>query len=365
MVLTRTTLLILLVPAGMGKPLEQLCRSIPKTELHVHLEGSLQPNVVRKIAQRNGKLSELPPEAEMFASYEKYDSLEQFLEVYYQGASVLQTKADFYDMTYDYIKRAAADGVVHIEPFLDLDSHTSNGVTPATVLEGVGSALADAERDFGVTSGLIVCFQRPRGVESALKSLDDLKPHIETARIVGVGCDSDYVDDWPNLYKPAYEKAHAMGLKLVAHAGEVADGARSIDHMRDAIKVLGLDRVDHGVRAWEDPELLADVAKRGIPLTSCPLSNIKLGLFGDWPSCAKAYGTLIKAGAKVTINSDDPAFFGTIAENFVALQQHLELSAEDVAALCKNAALGSFASEERKAALCNSIDEAVKAYRTA
>lgn len=372
-----------------------LCRTIPKTELHMHLEGSLEPALVRKIAARNGKLADLPPEAEMFAAYKEYESLEQFLEVYYLGATVLQTKgalahaphapapiprqarltrarasprapaADFYDMTYEYLKRAADDGVAHIEPFIDLEEHLANGVAAATVFDGIRAALADAERDLGITSGLIVCFQRTRGCESALGALEALEPHIQSARIVAVGCDSDYVDDWPALYKPAYERARRLGLKLVAHAGEVDDGRRSLEHMRVALDALELDRVDHGVRAWEDPTLLADVVARAICLTASPLSNVKLGLFSGWEPCARAYSALIRAGAKVTVNSDDPAFFGSIGENFVLLQQHCGLTAEEVGALCKNAANGSFASDARKAALCAAVDDAVRAYHDA
>lgn len=341
--------------------MDAFCRKLPKVELHIHLEGALEPALVLKIAKRNGLLDALPDEATFHGKYASFVGLLEFLEVYYAGAGVLRTREDFFEMTLSYALRAASDGVVHAEPFIDLEAHLDLGVPIETVIGGIHDALAKAKSELGMTSGLIVCFQRPRGAAHALTVLEQLKPFIASGQVVGIGTDSDYVAGWPQQYAPVYAKARELGLKLVAHAGEVADGELSLVQMREAVELLGVDRVDHGVRAADDPALLGLVALKGTTLTSCPLSNIRLGLYPAWPQCAAAYAKLIEGGAAVTINSDDPAFFGSIGDNFAQLQQHCGFSAAQMAALSTTAAKACFASAERKAELCALIDAFVAA----
>lgn len=341
--------------------IDAFCRKLPKIELHIHLEGSLEPQLVRKIAERNGLLSTLPDEATFYEKYKTFTGLLEFLDVYYAGASVLRTRADYFEMTQTYVSRAAADGVVHIEPFIDIEHHLDLDVPIETVLGGIHDALDKAKTELGITSGLIVCFQRPRGAAHALTVLEQLRPFIASGHVVGIGTDSDYVPGWPQEYEPVYAKARKLGLKLVAHAGEVSDGELSLQQMREAMDLLDVERIDHGVRASDDPELLRLVALKRTALTSCPLSNIRLGLYSAWPQCAAAYTKLIEGGAQVTINSDDPAFFGSIGDNFAELQQHCGFSAQQMANLSTAAANASFASPERKVELVALIDAFVAA----
>ncbi|PTB20501.1 adenosine deaminase [Trinickia symbiotica] len=324
----------------------------PKAELHIHIEGSLEPELIFKLAKRNGvKLAYDSIEA-LRAAY-AFTDLQSFLDIYYAGASVLLTEEDFYEMTAAYVERALADHVVHAEIFFDPQTHTERGVSIATVVAGIERALAEAERR-GLTSRLILCFLRHLSEEDALTTFEAALPVFDqyAHRLVGVGLDSSERGHPPSKFERVFEKARARGLKTVAHAGE--EGPPS--YVYEALDLLKVDRIDHGVRSIEDPALVARLAETRVPLTVCPLSNLKLRVFDDMQQ--HTLKTLLSHGVAVTINSDDPAYFGGyVNANYLSAAEALDLTDAEVHTILRNGFEASFVAADERAALVATLDD--------
>ncbi|AEA59615.1 MULTISPECIES: adenosine deaminase [Burkholderia] len=323
----------------------------PKAELHIHIEGSLEPELIFKLAERNGvKLAYESVEA-LRAAY-AFTDLQSFLDIYYAGASVLLQEQDFYDMTAAYVERALADKVVHTEIFFDPQTHTERGVPIETVVAGIDRALADAEAR-GLSSKLILCFLRHLSEEDALATFESALPLFEkySHRLIGVGLDSSEQGHPPSKFERVFARARALGLKLVAHAGEEGPPAYVIE----ALDLLKVDRVDHGVRSIEDAALVARLADSRIALTVCPLSNLKLKVFDDMTK--HTLKVLLDSGVAVTINSDDPAYFGGyVNDNYFATVAALALEDQDVYTVIRNGFEASFVTEAERAALIAKLD---------
>jgi adenosine deaminase len=303
---------------------EQLIRTIPKAELHIHIEGSLEPELMFEIAKRNGVSLRYRSVDELRHAY-NFGDLQSFLDIYYQGTSVLRTERDFCDMTAAYLRRAEADNVRHAEMFFDPQTHTDRGIRFDTVIDGIWSAMQDSTVD----TRLILCFLRHLSAESAMRTLESALPFRD--RIVAVGLDSSEVGNPPSKFVDVFARARAEGLRAVAHAGE--EGPPS--YIREALDLLHVERIDHGVRCLEDSALVAELVARQIPLTVCPLSNVKLRVF---PSMRQhPIKQMLARGLRVTINSDDPAYFGGyIVDNFLAVHRALGLAEAEVRQLAKN-----------------------------
>src|SRR5438105_12062443 len=304
--------------------LETLIRAIPKAELHLHIEGTLEPELMFEIARRNGVALRYRSVDALRRAYE-FSDLQSFLDIYYEGASVLRQERDFYDMTVAYLRRAKADNVRHTEIFFDPQTHTARGIAFETVFHGINNAL----RDSGMNTRLILCFLRHLNAESAMKTLEESLPFREG--IVAVGLDSSEVGNPPSKFAAVFARAQAEGFRIVAHAGEEGPPA----YIREALDLLGVSRIDHGVRCLEDPAIVAELVAKKIPLTVCPLSNVKLRVF---PSMKQHnIKELLARGLRVTINSDDPAYFGGyVVDNFLAVHRALGLSERDARQLAQN-----------------------------
>jgi len=305
---------------------------LPKAELHMHIEGSLEPEMMFALARRN-RLSLPFANVEALREAYRFTRLQDFLDIYYQGAAVLLTEDDFRDLALAYFVRAQGDGVVHAEIFFDPQTHTARGVPFATVVDGLLAGMADAERRFGLTGRLILCFLRHLSEENAFATLRAAEPWLD--RIAGVGLDSSELGHPPGKFAGVFAAARGHGLKLVAHAGEEGPPA----YVREALDVLQIDRLDHGNRSLEDDELTARLARSGMTLTVCPLSNLKLCVV---PSlAAHPIAAMLRAGLRATVNSDDPAYFGGyLNDNFRAVAPLLTI--EEITALARNSFLGSF-----------------------
>jgi len=316
---------------------EQLIRTIPKAELHIHIEGSLEPELMFEIASRNGIRLRHRTVDEVRRAYD-FTDLQSFLDIYYEGARVLLKQRDFQEMTAAYLERAAADNVRHAEIFFDPQTHTDRGLEFATVIDGIWAALQDSP----ISAKLILCFLRHLSAESAMKTLERALPFRD--RIVAVGLDSSELGNPPSKFAAVFARARAEGFRTVAHAGEEGPPA----YIREALDLLGISRIDHGVRCIEDPALVAELVARRIPLTVCPLSNVKLRVF---PSMKQHnLRELLAHGLRVTINSDDPAYFGGyVVENFLAVHRALGLTTAEVRQLAANSFGASFLSAEEKA----------------
>ncbi|MBC2650184.1 adenosine deaminase [Novosphingobium flavum] len=315
---------------------------LPKAELHLHIEGTLEPELMFALAARNGVTIPFASVEAVRAAY-RFSNLQDFLDIYYAGASVLVTRQDFHDLAMAYFTRAAADGVVHAEIMFDPQTHTDRGIAFATVIEGLLSAMAEAERRFGLTSRLILCFLRHLSEEAAFATLAMAEPWLD--RITAVGLDSSELGHPPAKFARVFAAARAKGLKLVAHAGEEGPP----DYVREALDILGVDRIDHGNRALEDPALVARLAAGGMTLTVCPLSNLKLCVVSDLAD--HPIDRMLAAGLHATVNSDDPAYFGGyIADNYRAVAAARGLSRADLARLAANSLTGSFLPAEAIAA---------------
>lgn len=325
-----------------------LACQMPKAELHVHIEGTLEPELVFKLAQRNGLTLPYPDVAALRAAYHFHD-LQSFLDLYYACADVLRTEADFHEMTLAYLQRAHADQVLHTEIFFDPQTHTARGIAFATVLGGIRSALAEARQTLGVSTRLIMCFLRHLSEEDAFATLAEAMPHL--AQLDGVGLDSGERGRPPELFERVFAKCRELGLPAVAHAGEEGPP----DYIWQALQLLQVQRIDHGVRAAEDPALLEHLAQSGIALTVCPLSNIKLCVFKTMAD--HNLPALLRAGLKVTVNSDDPAYFGGyMNDNFRAVVLAGNLGAEDCYRLARNSFEASWISGEEKADYLAQLD---------
>lgn len=309
-------------------------RALPKAELHLHLEGSLEPEMLFAMAARNHVPLPYATVAEVRQAYQ-FRRLDDFLAIYYQGMSVLQTRIDFQELTFAYLLRAQQDGVVHAEVFFDPQGHTRRGIAFATVIEGIIAGLQQAARELGMTSRLIMCFLRDLEEADALATLAAAQPYLSS--LTGVGLDSSEVGHPPAKFKRVFARAREQGLRLVAHAGEEGPPA----YVWEALDVLGIDRLDHGNRSLEDAALIERLRRSQMTLTVCPLSNLKLGGIADLRR--HPLKSMLDHGLHATINSDDPAYFGGyVHDNFVAVADSLQLSKSQIVTLVKNSIRGSF-----------------------
>ncbi|MFC0204062.1 adenosine deaminase [Novosphingobium soli] len=307
---------------------------LPKAELHLHIEGSLEPELMFALAQRNRVAIPYGSVEDVRAAY-AFSNLQDFLDIYYAGAEVLRTRADFHDLAIAYFRRAAADGVVHAEIMFDPQTHTDRGIPFAEVIEGLLSAMRVAEAELGVTSSLILSFLRHLSEEAAFATLEAAGPWLD--RIAAVGLDSSEVGHPPEKFARVFAAARARGLRITAHAGEEGPP----EYVHQALDLLGVERIDHGNRALEDPALVARLAAEGMTLTVCPLSNLKLCVVGDLAD--HPLDGMLALGLKATVNSDDPAYFGGyIAANYRAVAEARGLSRADLVTLARNSFTGSF-----------------------
>ena len=317
-----------------------LIARLPKTELHMHIEGSLEPEMMFALAERNGV--KLPyADVEAIRQAYQFDCLQDFLDVYYQGMSVLQTPEDFHDVTWAYLERCDADNVVHTEIFFDPQGHTERGVAFGTAFEGIEAALKKGEAELGITSRIIMCFLRHLDEDSAFETLREAEPYLD--RIVGIGLDSSEKGHPPTKFERVYAAAAERGLKLVAHAGEEGPP----EYVWEAIDALGVDRIDHGNRSLEDDDLVERLVGMQIPLTVCPQSNLRLAVVKDMAH--HPIRKMLGVGLKVCVNSDDPAYFGGyVNDNFNALIDAVDLQAEEIITLVRNGFEASFLPDDEK-----------------
>jgi adenosine deaminase len=323
-------------------------QALPKAELHLHIEGSLEPELMFELARRNGVTLPYASVEETRAAY-AFTDLQSFLDIYYAGAAVLLHERDFYELAMAYYRHAHADGVVHAEIFFDPQTHTSRGITFETMLDGLERAARDAKAQWGISTRLILCFLRHLSEEAGFRTLEQALPHLQ--RIHGVGLDSSEKGHPPAKFQRLFAKCRALGLHLVAHAGE--EGPAS--YIQDALDILNVERIDHGVRAVEDPVLVARLAREKIALTVCPLSNIKLRVFPDLGK--HTLKQLLDQGVRITLNSDDPAYFGGyIGKNYLETAQALKLTRSDLMILARNSLLASFVSDEERAPWLAALD---------
>jgi len=321
---------------------------LPKAELHLHIEGSLEPELMFELAQRNNVAIPFASVEEVRAAY-AFSNLQDFLDIYYQGMGVLHTEQDFYDLTAAYCVRADADNVRHIEIFFDPQGHTSRGVAFATVIAGITRALDDARTTYGMTSKLILCFLRHLSEADAEATLDEALPYLD--RIAGVGLDSSEVGHPPSKFERVFARAKGLGLKIVAHAGEEGPPA----YVHEALDLLKVDRIDHGNRSLEDDALVKRLAGESMTLTVCPLSNLKLCVVRDIAD--HPLKTMLDAGLHATVNSDDPSYFGGyVNANYLAVADALDLSRADLVTLARNSFTGSFLGDAEKARHLPAID---------
>jgi len=328
----------------LNEQLRQMLQAMPKAELHIHIEGSLEPELIFELAQRNGVSL---PYASVEALREAYafTDLQSFLDIYYAGASVLITEQDFYDMTMAYLRRAAADNVRHAEIFFDPQTHTARGIPFKTAIDGIWRACQEGP----ISATLIMCFLRHLSEEEALATLEEALPFRD--KIIGVGLDSSEVGHPPEKFARVFERARQLGLHLVAHAGEEGPPA----YIESALDVLKVERIDHGVRVLDDPALVERVARERMALTVCPLSNIKLRVFDVMGS--HSLRRLLDAGLAVTVNSDDPAYFGGyVNENYLAAFAALPLDAGHAQTLARNSFEAAFLAPGQKRAFLAEVD---------
>ncbi|OYN87553.1 adenosine deaminase [Parenemella sanctibonifatiensis] len=337
--------------------LAALARRLPKAELHLHLEGTLEPDLKLALAQRNGIDIGQSTVEEVRATYQ-FDSLASFLAVYYPAMEVLQTEQDFYDLAMAYLRRAVADGVRRAEMFFDPQAHTSRGVPFSTVIEGYSRAVAEANLagvdGQPISAALIMCFLRDHSAESAAETLTAAIPYQD--RILGVGLDSDERDHPPAKFAETFAKARELGFKLTMHCD--IDQPGSIDNIRQVLEMIKVDRIDHGTNIVEDAALVELVRDRGLGLTCCPISNS----FVTDDMKATEIVDLLGRGVRVCLNSDDPAYFGGyVADNYLALAQQADLGPEEMAQLARNSIEASWLGDAEKAALLSEIDEVMQA----
>ncbi len=344
------------MPTRLAVPRERLAeflRGLPKAELHVHVEGTLEPELLFALARRNGVSLPYPDERALRAAY-VFGDLQSFLDLYYAGASVLRTAEDFHDLAWAYLSRAASERVVRAEIFFDPQTHTARGVSLGTVLDGLSRA-CDEARGLGVSAGLILCFLRHLPEEDAFATLEEALPYRD--RILGVGLDSSERGHPPEEFARVFGRCRELGLHAVAHAGEEGPPA----YVRAALDLLRVERIDHGVRCLEDPALVARLAHEGVPLTVCPLSNVKLRVFRrleDHP-----LRRLLEGGIAATVNSDDPAYFGGyLNQNLVDTLTALGLDADAGLRLARNSLEASFLEPSERATLLDRLEDYAAAF---
>ncbi|MEY2801966.1 MAG: hypothetical protein RL513_1551 [Pseudomonadota bacterium] len=335
--------------------LPDLLRGMPKAELHIHIEGSLEPELIFQMARRNGVTLPYASVQDLRRAYD-FTNLQSFLDIYYAGASVLLQEQDFHDMAWAYLERAKADNVVHAEIFFDPQTHTARGVSMHTVIDGLYRACESARTKLGVNASLILCFLRHLSEEEAFETLEQALPFRD--RFIGVGLDSSEVGHPPEKFAKVFARCRELGLRLVAHAGEEGPPA----YVWSALDVLKVERIDHGVQSVKDPELMKRLARERIPLTVCPLSNLKLCVF---PRLADHnLRQLLDAGLAATVNSDDPAYFGGYMNvNFTETFAATGLTAAHAYQLARNSFEASFIDASAKAAHISRLDEYFATFR--
>jgi adenosine deaminase len=327
---------------------EALIRRLPKCELHIHIEGSLEPEMMFALAARNGV--RLPYDSvEALRRAYQFTRLQDFLDIYYQGMSVLQVEQDFYDLAFAYLKRARADNVRHVEMFFDPQGHTSRGIAFATVVDGLDRAIRDARRELGVNGHLIMCFLRHLDEADAHKTLDLALPHRD--RIIGVGLDSSEIGHPPSKFQHVFRRARDAGFFPVAHAGEEGPP----QYVWEALDLLGVGRVDHGNRSLEDAALVSRLARERMALTVCPLSNLRLRVVDDLVH--HPLRRMLDLGLKASVNSDDPAYFGGyVNQNYLAVSDALKLGRDEIIAIVRNGFDASLMPQAEKDAAHADID---------
>jgi adenosine deaminase len=347
------------IPEIAREHLPALLRAMPKAELHIHIEGSLEPELIFDLARRHREsgrqLTLAYPNVDALRAAYAFKDLQSFLDIYYAGASVLLTEEDFHDMAMDYFRRAAADNVVHAELFFDPQTHTERGVGFATVVDGLTRACETASRELGISALLIMCFLRHLSEDAAFETLEQAMPFLD--RIVGVGLDSSERGHPPQKFERVFARCRELGLRVVAHAGEEGPP----EYIWSALDVLKVERIDHGVRSIEDAALMRRLAVERVPLTVCPLSNVKLCVFKTMAEHNLA--TLLEAGLAVTVNSDDPAYFGGyINQNFLAVFEALpQLTPAHAYRLARNSFDASFVDPALKQTWIEALDAAFAA----
>ena len=323
-----------------NQTVEEFITGIPKAELHLHIEGTLEPELMFKISRRNGIELKYTSVEELRRAYD-FNNLQEFLDIYYQGAGVLIKEQDFYDMTWAYLEKAHSQNIIHTEIFFDPQTHTERGVEFGTVIKGISRALNDARNVMGISSRLIMCILRHLDEHSAMKTLNESLEYKHL--ITAIGLDSAEVGNPPARFQRVFDKARQEGFLTVAHAGEEGPA----EYVWEALNLLKVSRVDHGNHSLDDDKLVMELAIRRIPLTVCPLSNLKLKVVSDMKD--HPLKTMIEKGLLVTVNSDDPAYFGGyLNENYLAVAKALDLSEEEILKLVQNSFNSSFVEEKRK-----------------
>nr|WP_319565474.1 adenosine deaminase [uncultured Rhodoferax sp.] len=335
--------------------LPALLQRMPKAELHMHIEGSLEPELMFALAKRNG-LSVPYPDVESLRQAYVFNNLQEFLDIYHQGTLVLRTEQDFYDMTWAYLQRAAADNVRHTEIFFDTQTHTGHGVSTDVVINGLYRACVDAQQQLGLSASLILCFLRHLSEAEAFEALEQALPLRD--KLVGIGLASSELGHPPEKFAKVFAKARELGFRLVAHAGEEGPPA----YIWSALDILKVERIDHGVQALKDPTLVARLRQDNIPLTVCPLSNLKLRVF---PTLAQHnLGAMLEAGLVATVNSDDPAYFGGyMNDNFTQTFAALGLTAQQAYQLACNSFEASFIDASAKQIFQNQLIETFETFK--
>ncbi len=329
--------------------MSEFVRGLPKAELHVHIEGTLEPEMMVSLAARNDVSLDYASVEEIRSAF-AFTNLQSFLDIYYQAAQTLRTREDFFDLTAAYLDRVAADGVVHAEIFFDPQTHTERGVPFGEVIEGVSDALTDAGERLGITTGLILCFLRHLPLERALETLEAAMPYRD--RLLGVGLDSTEVGNPPSIFAPVFEAARSEGLHIVAHAGEEGPP----EYVWEALDVLGVERIDHGNRALEDPALVRRLVADQVPLTVCPLSNLKLQVVDRLE--VHPLRRMLDLGLNVSINSDDPSYFGGyIGDNYAAVQRALGLDNTEMVHIARNSLQATFLPPAEKIGLVDRLED--------
>lgn len=330
----------------------ELIRKLPKAELHLHIEGSLEPELMFRLSKKNN--IDIPyKDIEDVRNAYNFTNLQTFLDIYYAGANVLITKDDFYDLTWEYILKCVEDNVIHTEIFFDPQTHTARGIAFETVITGIKEALMDAKQKYGITSCIIMCFLRHLSQQDAFDTLEEALVFKDD--IIGVGLDSSELGNPPSKFTEVFKKAKEEGFKLVAHAGEEGD----FSYIYEALDLLGINRIDHGVQSIKSAELMQRLKDEQIPLTVCPNSNIELKVFENYKE--HNIKELLDYGLNVSVNSDDPAYFkGYINQNFINLYENLPLSEDDIITLVKNSFRSSFIDEELKEAYLAKVDCALQ-----
>ena len=325
-----------------------LIKKLPKAELHLHIEGSLEPELMFRLAKKNN--IEIPyKDIEDVRNAYNFTNLQTFLDIYYAGANVLITKDDFYDLTWEYVLKCVEDNVIHTEIFFDPQTHTARGVAFETVITGIKEALVDAKEQYGITSCIIMCFLRHLSQQDAFETLEQALAFKED--IIGVGLDSSELGNPPSKFTEVFKKAKDEGFKLVAHAGEEAD----FSYIYEALDLLDINRIDHGVQSIHSAALMQRLKEEQIPLTVCPNSNIELKVFDTYSE--HNIKELLDFGLNISVHSDDPAYFkGYINQNFINLYENLPLSEDDIITLVKNSFRSSFIDDDLKEAYLAKVD---------